>query len=183
MRELSLHILDIVQNSVRAQASIVLVEINENPELNELTITIVDDGTGMSPEQLEHIKDPFFTSRTTREVGFGIPFFRDTACQSGGNMEIESELGSGTEVTARMKLDHINRPPLGNMAETMEIIILSNPEIQFIYRHIIGERLFELNTAKLTPLAGPAGVDFQALRMMKQQIEQGVAVLRTASTV
>ena len=183
MRELALHILDIVQNSVRAQASMVLVEINENPELNELTITIVDDGTGMTPEQVEHVKDPFFTSRTTRKVGFGIPFFRDTAQQSGGDLEIESELGTGTEVTARMKLDHINLLPLGNMAETMEIIILSNPEINFIYRHIIGVRIFELNTANLTQFAGPAGVDFQALRAMKQQIEQGVTALRTTSTV
>ncbi|MDD3522351.1 MAG: ATP-binding protein, partial [Bacteroidales bacterium] len=96
MNDLALHLLDIVQNSLGAGASFIAIEVSENPDENLLTISVKDNGRGMSPEQLQKLSDPFFTSRTTRRVGLGVPLLRHTAEQSGGSLEVSSEPGKGT---------------------------------------------------------------------------------------
>ena len=100
MKDLSLHILDIVQNSIRAKAQLIEIEITELPKENQLIITIADDGTGMNSEQLKQAIDPFYTSRTTRKVGLGLSLFKQNAEQTGGSFNIESESEKGTKVTA-----------------------------------------------------------------------------------
>ena len=100
MRELSLNVLDIAQNSVRAEASLIKIELKENTETNTLEISVSDDGKGMTPEQLERVRDPFFTTRTTRKVGMGIPLFRMAAEMTGGSFHIESTVGKGTKTSA-----------------------------------------------------------------------------------
>ena len=100
MNDLSMHILDIVQNSISAGATRVTLTVDEAPGADLLTIVIGDNGKGMTPEQVSRLSDPFFTSRTTRKVGMGIPLLMDSARQSGGDVRIESEPGKGTEVTA-----------------------------------------------------------------------------------
>lgn len=152
MRELSLNVLDIVQNSISAAATLVTVEITEAEGM--LTIRIGDNGRGMTDEQLERIRDPFYTTRTTRRVGMGIPLFRMAAEMAEGSLSIDSEVGVGTTVTASFRLDHIDRMPLGDIVGTMETLIQLNPTIDFLYRHTVQDRSFEMDTRSLREVLG-----------------------------
>ena len=112
MNDLSMHILDIIQNSLSAGASIIELDVSEDVLNNLLTVTIKDNGKGMTPEQVAQVTDPFFTSRTTRKVGMGLPLYRQSAEQSGGTLKVESEVGVGTSVIATFGYDHVDRPPM-----------------------------------------------------------------------
>ena len=119
MRELSLNILDIVENSVRAGATLIKVSVIAKDGF--LTIEIADDGKGMSEEFLRSVTDPFTTTRTTRKVGMGIPLFKMAAETANGSFDIKSKLGAGTTVTAKFEIDNVDRAPLGNLAETAAV--------------------------------------------------------------
>ena len=125
MPEISLNILDVAENSTRAGASLVQITVDVQPDLDRLTVIIADDGCGMTKEQVERVTDPFYTSRTTRKVGLGVPFFKLAAENTGGSFSIESEPGKGTTVTAVFTLNHIDRMPLGDMTATIQTLILS----------------------------------------------------------
>lgn len=152
MRELSLNVLDIAQNSIAASATMITVAVTEAEGM--LTILIGDNGRGMTDEQLEQIRDPFYTTRTTRRVGMGIPLFRMAAEMAGGSLRIESEVGAGTTVIASFRLDHIDRMPLGDIVGTMETLIQLNPDIDFVYRHTVNGQPFELDTRALREILG-----------------------------
>ncbi|MBR2406553.1 MAG: sensor histidine kinase [Clostridia bacterium] len=152
MRELSLNVLDIAQNSIVANATLVTVTVTEAEGM--LTIAIGDNGCGMTAEQLERIRDPFYTTRTTRRVGMGIPLFRMAAEMAGGTLTIHSEVGVGTTVTASFQLGHIDRMPLGDIVGTMETLIQLNPTIDFLYRHTVNGKSFELDTRSLREVLG-----------------------------
>lgn len=134
MRELSLNILDIAENSFKAKAS--LVEISVIQEENLLTIKIKDNGCGMDKDFLQRVVDPFTTTRTTRKVGMGIPLLKMVAEMSGGGFSVESEKGVGTVVTATFLVDSVDRPPLGDIAETIVSMIgnLDGAELIFYYK-------------------------------------------------
>ncbi len=149
MTELSLNILDIAQNSVSAKATRIEIKVNESRTENLMLIEIVDNGCGMSEETLKAVQDPFYTSRTTRKVGLGIPFFKLAAELTGGSFELKSELGKGTTVQARFVHDSIDRPPLGDMRETMITLIKCNPELNFIYEHRVDEKKFILDMEEI----------------------------------
>ena len=149
MRELSLHILDIAKNSVKADASLIEINIVEDAMDNFLSIEISDNGCGMSPEFLKTVRDPFSTTRTTRKVGMGISLFEAAAMATGGKLELSSELGKGTSLKAYFTLDHIDRAPLGDMSGTMVTLISGSPDIDFIYRHSKNGKDFTLDTAGL----------------------------------
>ena len=149
MKELSLHILDIAENSVKAAASLIEIAVSEDTESNLLTIYIKDNGCGMSEEFLKNVKDPFHTTRTTRRVGMGISLFEAAAVQCGGGLDISSKEGTGTNVTVRFLLNHIDRAPLGDMAGTMQTLIGGSPDIDFIYRHTKDGREFILDTREM----------------------------------
>lgn len=149
MRELSLHILDIVQNSVSAGASLIQIVIVEDTKADRMSIDIIDNGRGMTRTQVSKVSDPFFTSRTTRKVGLGIPLFKMAAEQAGGEFSIESIPGKGTTVKATFGLTHIDRAPLGNMIATVNVLIRCNPKIDFIYRREKDGRSFTLDTRDL----------------------------------
>ena len=127
MREIALHLLDIVQNSVTAGAATVDIGFTLDAS-GMLTVTVKDDGKGMSPELLERVRSPFVTTRTTRKVGLGIPLLMQNAMASGGGVDIESEVGVGTVITARFDTSSIDCLPVGDLAETMVTLILGNPE-------------------------------------------------------
>ena len=135
MRELSLHILDIVTNSVEAEALRVILYIEELKKENLLRITIKDNGRGMDPETVQKVIDPFVTSRSTRSVGMGLPFWNLAAMQAGGKMEIKSEKGVGTVVYAEFQLNNLNRAPLGDIADTWVNLILGALDVHFYYLH------------------------------------------------
>ena len=154
MRELSLNVLDIAQNSIVANASLVTVEAIESTALHKLTLRIADNGKGMTQEQLDAVRDPFFTTRTTRKVGLGIPLFKMAAEMTGGTLEIESAVGKGTTVTAVFKTDNVDFTPLGDMTSTIVTLITMNTHIDFVYNFIKDEHEFSLDTRKLKEILG-----------------------------
>mgnify|MGYP001014815909 CR=1 FL=1 len=149
MKELSLHVLDIAENSVKAGAALTEIELVESSEDKTLVIRIKDNGCGMDKEFLRQVTDPFTTTRTTRKVGLGIPLFKAAAEMTGGCFDIASETGSGTIVTARFKTDHIDFMPVGDMAGTFVTLVRGHPERDFIYRREKDGRSFELSTAEV----------------------------------
>jgi len=154
MTELSLNVLDVVQNSVRANACVIKVTVEANTQKDILTIIIKDNGYGMSEEQVAKVIDPFFTTRTTRKVGFGVSFFKMAAESTGGTFEITSQLNIGTVVKATFGLSHIDRMPLGDMVGTMHTLITFNAGIDFLYTYRIDEREFVLDTKEFREVLG-----------------------------
>ena len=151
MRELSLNILDIAQNSISAGASLITIDVSESREEHLLTLTVSDNGCGMDEEQLQNVCDPFFTTRTTRKVGMGIPLFRLAAEQTGGSFEITSKKGVGTSTKAVFHSDSIDFTPLGDMTSTVTVLISMNTDRDFIYRRSADEKEFVLAGNKKYP--------------------------------
>lgn len=149
MKELSLHILDIVQNSVRAKAKHIDIQVAENIVENIFLFQIEDDGCGMDEEFVNDIKNPFTTTRRTRKVGLGIPFLNDTCILCNGELKINSKKDKGTMITATMEYNHIDRPPMGDMISTIVNLITSNPTIHFTYTHCVNSRSFTLDTDEI----------------------------------
>lgn len=154
MRELSLHILDIAQNSIVAGAETLRIAIIEDLVKDRLIIRIKDDGKGMDEETVTRVVDPFYTTRTTRRVGLGIPMFKASAESCHGCFEIKSQLGVGTEMDAEFQHSHIDRVPLGNMTDTIVTIIMGGPKMDLIYTHCVNEKRFCLNTKEIRKTLG-----------------------------
>ena len=154
MTELSLNVLDIVQNSIQAGASFIQVTINVVSTTDCLTICIEDNGCGLTKDQLNCIDDPFYTTRTTRRIGLGIPFFKHAAQICGGSFQITSCVGKGTTVVASFGLSHIDRMPLGDITATMHALITLNPDLDFLYTYIIDNRKFSLDTREFRIILG-----------------------------
>ncbi|MDP3914814.1 MAG: ATP-binding protein [Bacteroidota bacterium] len=177
MKDLSLHILDIVQNSIRAKATLIGIEIDEYPNENQLIITISDDGTGMDPEQLKRAIEPFYTSRTTRKVGLGLSLFKQNAEMTDGSFSIESELGKGTKVTAIFGMSHLDRPIMGDMVGTLLILICSSDEINYVFKHKTPSGEFEIDTREIrqtlenVPISNP-DVRLFLKEMLQENLEQ-----------
>lgn len=175
MRELSLHILDIAQNSIKAEADNLRIAIIEDLASDKLIIKIKDDGSGMDEETVTKVVDPFFTTRTTRKVGLGIPMFKASAEQCNGSFEISSKLGHGTELTAEFQHSHIDRVPLGNMAETMITVITANIELCVVYTHSIDDKTFTLNTKEIKKLLGDVPINnIDVIMWLKDYIKEGL---------
>ncbi len=154
MVELSLHVLDIVQNSIKANASLVEITICEDTKTNLLSIEIIDNGCGMEKEFLKDVTNPFRTTRTTRKVGLGISMFKSAAELTGGNFEIWSEVGKGTGLKAVFVYDSIDRQPLGDMASTMTTVINANPDIDYLYKHSFNGNEFDFDTRQIRGVLG-----------------------------
>jgi hypothetical protein len=149
MRELSLHILDVVQNSLSAGASLITIQVDESSVQNRLKIEIIDNGKGIAPEQIQVVTDPFYTTRSSRKVGLGLALFRAAVQQSGGDFAITSELGQGTTIAAVFPYDNIDRAPLGNMADTILALVVGNPGVDFCYKHHYEAQIFTFDTREL----------------------------------
>ena len=176
MKELSLHILDIVQNSVKAGAKNITVEIEESRKENKMTISVIDDGCGMSPEFLARVRDPFTTTRTTRKAGMGISLFEAAAVQTGGYLSIDSKEGEGTALKAVFTLDSIDRAPLGDMPGTITTIISGAPDIDHYYRHKTDTGEFILDTKELRKTLGDVPLDIpEVLSWIKDYCSEGLS--------
>lgn len=154
MPEISLNILDVAENSTRAGASLVQITVDTDTKADHLTVTIADDGCGMTAEQAARVTDPFYTSRTTRKVGLGVPFFKLAAESTGGSFSISSEPGVGTTVTADFVLSHIDRMPLGDITSTIHQLIVYHPDTEFLYRYLYDGNSFELDTRQFREILG-----------------------------
>ena len=133
MEDLSLHILDIVENSTKAGANLVEINIKKDSNKDLLQIIIRDNGRGMDPEMVKRVTDPFITTRTTRRVGLGLSMLEHAAQETGGNLTVKSEPGFGTKVHATFQASHIDRKPFGDIGSTMISLIMGNPAVDFIY--------------------------------------------------
>ena len=149
MKELSLNILDITENSVKAGATLTEISITESE--NKLVISIKDDGCGMSEDIVRSVVDPFYTTRTTRKVGMGVPLFKMAAEQTGGKLEIISDTGEdhGTTVTAYFYKDHLDFTPLGDVISTVTTLIQGHPDTDFLFTHRIDDKEIRLDTREL----------------------------------
>jgi len=175
MKELSLHILDIAKNSVKAKATLIEIIVEEDTNKNLLTIEIKDNGCGMSKEFLRTVKDPFSTTRTTRKVGMGISLFEAAAVQCGGKLDITSEVGVGTTLTTTFELDSIDRAPLGDMAGTMVTLISGSPSIDFMYKHTKDNKEFILDTREVRQILGEVTLDMpDVLMWIEGYINEGL---------
>ena len=153
MKELSLNILDIAENSVKANASLIRIIIDEQGD--KLTLTIADDGCGMSEEVVRSVTDPFYTTRTTRKVGLGVPLLKMEAEMTGGGLSVKSKTkeefpdSHGTEITAVFYKNHIDFIPLGDVVSTIVTLIQGNPDIDFYFSHNIDGSEVILGTKQL----------------------------------
>ena len=159
MRELSLNVMDIAQNSISAGASLITIQVVEDVPGDLLSISVTDNGCGMTKEQVEHVIDPFYTTRTTRSVGLGVPLFKMEAEMTGGSFVIDSEKGKGTTLTASFKPSSVDMIPLGDISGTVQLLISCNPTLDFIFYRSLrtgeGERReFSLQTAELREVLG-----------------------------
>jgi anti-sigma regulatory factor (Ser/Thr protein kinase) len=173
MKDLSLHILDIAQNSVKAGAKSITIEVNETDGM--LSIRISDDGSGMNEEALNKAEDPFYTTRTTRKVGLGIPLLKDAAEQAGGSFSIKSQPGRGTAVEASFMTGSIDRKPLGSLGETLAALLLSdkNMDCTVIISSRKGE--FNLSLKEIRGKIGEADIDnFEILNWLSEYLDEGV---------
>ena len=175
MNELSLHILDICQNSIKANASLVEIIVNEDVHKNLMQIIIRDDGHGMNQKTLGEVADPFFTTRTTRKIGMGVSLFKMAAEMSGGNLVITSEVNIGTTVTANFNHNHIDRAPLGEIEETLSILILNEAGIDIYYEHNNNNRKYVLDTREIKKvLDGIPFTDYSVIMWIKNNIQEGI---------
>lgn len=175
MNELSLHILDICQNSIKADATIVEIVINEDITNDSYEITIKDDGKGMNKKTLSEVSDPFFTTRTTRKVGLGISLFKMAAELSDGGLAIHSEIGIGTEVTVDFVHSHINRAPLGLIEDSISILCLNEKGIDIVYKHYYNKKEFIFDTREVKAvLDGIPFTDYNVIVWIKNNIKDGL---------
>ena len=158
MKELSLNILDIAQNSIHAEATLVQILLDETEE--SLKLSIIDDGKGMSEDFLARVTDPFSTTRTTRKVGMGLPLLKLAAEQTEGYMTVTSRERSvypedhGTEVTAFFNKNHIDFTPLGDVVSTIVSLVQGSPEVDFLFRHTFPDHEVGLDTREIREVLG-----------------------------
>jgi anti-sigma regulatory factor (Ser/Thr protein kinase) len=176
VRELSQHITDLIENSVRAGAKRVEVVVDESPEADEVVVRVKDDGCGMEPDVVAAAMDPFFTTRGCRKVGLGLPLARASADRCDGRLEVESAPGHGTQVTMRLKGSHIDRPPLGDIRATLMTALVGHPEVDLLYRHQAGAHSFEVDgTAIKRELDGVSLSHPLVLGWLARFLSQGLA--------
>ncbi|MDI6744657.1 MAG: ATP-binding protein [Thermodesulfovibrionales bacterium] len=178
MEDLSLHILDIVENSIAAGANRIEIRVVEDTRKDILSVEIRDNGKGMSEKVLENAVDPFYTSRTTRRVGLGLSLLSQSAKEAEGDMTIKSKEDEGTTIYAYFKHSHIDRKPIGNMAETLIVLIAGNPAVDFLYEHRLNNRAYSIDTKDIreelgdVPLSSP-----DVIEAIRKDIRNGLKIL------
>jgi hypothetical protein len=182
MKDISMHILDIVQNSINAKADLIEIEINEklNKE-NTFIIRIRDNGTGISSENLDKVNDPFFTTGE-KKTGLGLSLLEQNARMTGGYLNIESGNGTGTSITACFGYDHIDRQPLGEIATTIGGLIRANPKIDFVYIHAVNDRNFKLDTRQVKVEIGNIRINnSRIISFLQEMIHENLEELNQAT--
>ena len=149
MEDISSHIMDIVTNSIRAKAKHIAVSISEDSRAGRLDLKVKDDGTGMDADMVNKIQDPFFSTKKGHKVGLGIPLLKGTAETTGGAFSLTSKPGEGTEVAASLNLNHPDLPVVGNLKDTILVLIVGNPEVDFTFTYKKDEKIFILDTKEI----------------------------------
>lgn len=179
MQDLSLHVLDLAQNSLKAGARHIKIKIEENPETNWLTLELEDDGKGMEEAFTKVAMNPFITTRTTRKVGLGLALLERNCELAGGKLLLQSQLNKGTYLKATFKYDHIDRVPIGKMSETLVTLILEAPQVEYDYEHLYQGRQFIFNTASIQQELGELPInDLQVVKWLKRYLVDEISKLK-----
>jgi hypothetical protein len=174
VEDISLHILDIAENSVRAAARTIEITVTKDMQHDLLLVEVSDDGRGMDSEALARVWDPFFTTKH-KKTGLGIPLLSQTAQQSGGKVSVESAPGRGTKVRAVFRWSHVDRPVIGNLADTLMTLIAGHPDLDIVYTEHEGERVFRFDTREIkkeledVPISSP-----EALRAVRELLREEI---------
>ena len=179
MNDLSLYLLDLVQNSIAANATKVDIVIEEAVEANRLKMTITDNGIGMDELQLKKAVDPFYTTRTSRNVGFGIPFIKMACELADGSLELSSKKNGGTTLIATFEYNHINTPPLGNLEETVYPLLIHPQLLELTYMHVYNQTSFKLEKSTIIKLLdGVPMTEGVIMQYLITYIKESIAQLR-----
>ena len=177
MEDISLHILDIAENSVRADAKTIEIVITRDTGEDLLHVRVIDDGRGMDAGTLARVRDPFFTTKH-KKTGLGIPLLAQAAEQTGGKVTIESAPGEGTRVLVTFGWSHVDRPAIGNMTDTLIALIAGHPDREYIYEEREGDRFFRFDTREIkaeldgVPITEPA-----ALTAIRNMLKENIRII------
>ena len=175
MKTLALHILDILQNSIRAQADLIELSIIEDLTENTFKIIIKDNGKGMDDKIAENAIDPFFTTRKTRNVGLGLSLLKQNAERTGGYLKLNSEIDKGTNLEVMFKHDSIDRPVLGDIAGVICLTSTSNQNIDFIYHHKTDSGKYSYKTKEIKNILKDINIsDPEIMRYLKSMINENL---------
>ncbi len=175
MEDLSLHILDVAENGLKAGAKQIRIRIVEDLVADKLELEVEDDGSGMDPQMTAKALDPFVTTRTTRRVGLGLPLLREAARMAGGDLELESTPGKGTRVRATFQHSHIDRKPLGDMGATLVGILLGGGHVEVLYEHIREGKSFCFDSSQLRRELEPIGLtEPEVLMWIREKVREGL---------
>jgi hypothetical protein len=175
MEDLSLHILDIAENSIAAKASQITVTIVEDSAADRYSVEVADDGSGMDQETAERVSDPFFTTKTVRRVGLGVPLLKQAAEECGGSFSLVSEKGKGTTITAVFRRSHIDRKPLGDLGATFMVLVAGNPLTDFTLEYRRDGYSFSFGTALMRRELGEVPLNTPVvLEIIRSEIRDGL---------
>ncbi len=184
MTELSLNILDIANNSTRANAKNIVVDINISTARDMIEIKIIDDGCGMSQEFVDRINDPFTTTRTTRKVGMGIPLYKMTANQCDGDVVIRSKLGEGTTVEASFRISSIDRPPLGDIGSTFSTLVGGAPKTDFELNYSFDKQNYNITTQSIKEALGEDDLsDVVILNYLQEKVNENLQTINGGNII
>lgn len=171
-----MHIMDILQNSTRAKATEITLEVLLDSAQDTLTLIFKDNGCGMSEETVQKVIDPFYTSRTTRKVGLGLPLLKQNSEMTGGSMTIQSKEGVGTTVTAVFGLTHLDTPPMGDLAGTIVLTISAYPDIRFIFHYKRDDEVdYVLDTDEVYEILDGVPInDPDVIASLKEMVEENI---------
>lgn len=175
MRELSLHLLDIAENSISAQAKCIRINVSEDSNTDLLQMSVEDDGKGMDEEMVKKVIDPFTTTRTTRKVGLGIPLLKAAAEACNGFFSITSQLGKGTKLIVQFQRSHIDRMPIGDLVTTILNLVVANPVVHWIFEYRYNQALFIFDNEPIKAELGDVPMSEPGvLAVLKEMIETGI---------
>jgi len=175
LRELSLHLLDIAENSIAAGARNICIRVTEDTRTDLLQMSVEDDGRGMDAETAASVVDPFVTTRTTRKVGLGIPLLKEAAELCNGGLTIHSQKGVGTTLEVQFQRSHIDRMPMGNLPAAVLQLVIANPQVHWIFDYRFDDRAYEFDDAPIKQeLDGVAMTEPPVLSCLREMLETGV---------
>jgi anti-sigma regulatory factor (Ser/Thr protein kinase) len=179
MEDLSLHILDIAENSIEAHADKIEIKIKENRRKDLLSMEIRDNGKGMDKETVRKALDPFFTTKKTRRFGLGLSLLAEAVKAANGHFSIQSKPGQGTQIQATFQASHIDTKPLGDIVQTLITLIMAHPEINIHYRHQVDRDLYSLDTEEIkAQLNGISITSPEVIKFIRNNLKEGIANIR-----
>ncbi len=175
MQEIAMTILDIVYNSIRAKASLIKILIKDSIKDNVIDILVEDDGCGMDEEAIRHVIDPFYTTRTTRKVGLGVPLFKQMVEDTGGQFHIESKVGIGTKIQGCFVKNHLDTPPMGDIIETMMTLLQADESIDYYFEYTTDENSFIFDTKQIKEVLDGVKINEpEILLWLKNYMKEGL---------